>query len=132
MLLSLTLALGVSAQRKGYIPVYRPHVYVTPYIGLGYGYGYPYFGYPSFGYPYNSPYSYRRMPYKLQLQIESINDDYREKIRQARKDKSLTHAQKRQEISTLKTEKEQEIINAKRDFSKSPRTNNDGSSRDNS
>ena len=70
------------------------------------------------------------MPYKLSLQIQSIKADYRDKIRDARKDKSLSHSQKRQEIRSLKAERDQEIIDAQRNFSRrGKRTNNTGKSR---
>src|SRR6476620_10136018 len=115
MLVSITLALEVSAQRKGYYPiyrhVYRPRVYVAPF-SYGLGYPNPYYPYyPYYGYPY--PYGYRQMPYKLGLQIESIKDDYQNRIRQTRHDKTLSHAQRRQEIRNLKAERDQDIINAK-------------------
>ena len=132
MLISVTLSLGVSAQRKGYYRTYRgyyhtyrPRVYVSPF-SYGLSFGYPYYGYyiyPYYSYPYN-PYFGRVMPYKLALQIESIKDDYRNRIREARKDKTLSHSQRRQEIRNLKTERDEDIINAKREYSRSPRGNN--------
>ena len=134
MLISITLGLGVSAQRKGYYPVYRhvyrPPVYVVPF-GYGLGYMNPYYPYyPYYGYPY--PYRYREMPYKLGLQIESIRDDYQNRIRQARNDKSLSHAQWRQEIRNLKAERDQDIINAKRDYSTRPPVMNNRNQQNNS
>ena len=124
MLISVTLSLGVSAQHRVYYHSYHPRVYISPF-SYGLGFGYSYFGYPYFGYPYGYPYyGNRPMPYKLSLQIESIKTDYKNKIREARKDKSLKHSQRRQEIRSLKTERDQEIINAKRDFSRSGRMNN--------
>ena len=121
ILVSTTLALGASAQRKGvYHHIYRPRVIVAPSVGFGYGYplyGYPYYGYP-FGYPYGypNPYEYRRTPYKLSLQIQSIKIDYRNQIRDAKHNKNLSHAQRRQEIRTLKNERDQAIIKAQQDF----------------
>src|SRR5436305_2871990 len=91
MLMAVTISLGVSAQRKGYYyHPYRTHVYVAPRVyvspfSYGLSYGYPYYGFYPYGYyPYNT---YRAMPYKLELQIETIKVDYRNKIREARKDK---------------------------------------------
>jgi hypothetical protein len=122
MLLLVTLTSGVSAQRKGYYPVYhhvyRPRIYISPF-SYGLGYGNPYYSYP-FGYPYR----YREMPYKLELQIESIKVDYKNRIRQARRDKTLNHAQRRQEIRNLKTERDEDIINARRDYSRRPPVTN--------
>lgn len=125
MLLAVTISVGASAQHRVYYPSYHPRVYISPYsYGLGFGYpylGYPYFGYPSYGYPY---YGNRPMPYKLSLQIQSIKVDYKNKIREARKDKSIGHKQRRQEIRSLKAERDQDIINAQRNFSRSGRRNN--------
>lgn len=129
MLISVTLSLGVSAQRKGYhhayhgyYRTYRPRVYVSPF-SYGLSYGYPY--YPYYGYPYGyDPYYRSVMPYKLALQIESIKDDYKNRIREVRRDKSLSHSQRRQEIRNLKTERDEDITNAKKNFSRSPGTNN--------
>ena len=137
MLVSVTLSLGVSAQRKGYHYVYHPRVYVAPFgYGLGYGYpyfGYPYFGSPYYGYPFDYPYyGNRPMPYKLSLQIQSIKVDYNNKIREARKDKSLSHSQRRQEIRSLKAERDQDIIDAQRNFRRSERRNNQNPDNSNS
>ena len=120
ILFSIVLSLGASAQRKGvYHHVYRPRVVVVPSVGFGFGYGYPLYGYPYYGYPYYgypNPYEYRRMPYKLSLQIQSIKMDYRNQIKDARHNKSLSHSQKREEIRTLKNERDQAIIKAQQDF----------------
>ncbi len=108
-----TLSLGAFAQRKGgyhrYAPVTR--VVVTPAIGLGFGFGYPYFGYP-----YGYPYYYGHAPYQLSSQIQAIKVDYRNRIKVARHDKSISHAQRKQEIRNLKAERAQAIANAERDF----------------
>ncbi|MGH2648000.1 MAG: hypothetical protein ACRDE8_10550 [Ginsengibacter sp.] len=126
ILSSVMLSLGVSAQRKGgYYHVYRPRVIVAPRVGFGLGYGYPYFGYPYYGYPYGypNPYGYRTSPYKLSLQIQSIKIDYKNQIRDARHNKSLSHSQKRQEIRTLKSERDQAIISAEQNFRYGNRNN---------
>lgn len=123
ILVSVTLSLGVAAQHRVYYHPYHPRVYIAPY-GYGLGFGYPYFGYPYYGYPFDYPfYGNRPMPYKLSLQIQSIKVDYKNKIREARKDKSLSHSQRRQEIRSLKAERDQDIINAQRNFSRSRRNN---------
>jgi hypothetical protein len=118
------ISLGASAQRKGvYHHIYRPRVVVVPSVGIGFGYGYPLYGYPYYGYPYYgypygypNPYEQRRIPYKLSLQIQSIKMDYRNQIKDARHNKSLSHSQKREEIRTLKNERDQAIIKAQEDF----------------
>lgn len=137
----ITLSFGASAQRtaerhehEGSHHAYRSRVIIVPSLsyGFGYGYGYPYPGYPYYGnpylgYPYGNPYPFyqnRRMPYKLNLQIQAIKEDYRNKIKDTRKDKSLSHAEKKKEIRSLRAERDQEIINAEKDFSKPGRMNN--------
>src|SRR6185312_5805307 len=104
---SFFLAMGASAQRKGsYHHVYRPRVVVVPSVSFGYGVGFgypyfgnPYFGNPYFGYPYGNPfYESRRMPSQLSLDIQSIRNEYQYKIKDVRKDKSISHAEKRKEI----------------------------------
>ncbi|MDP4283726.1 MAG: hypothetical protein Q8891_04845 [Bacteroidota bacterium] len=123
IIFSLTIfSLGVSAQREGgHHHSYSPRVVVVPSVGFGFGYGYPFMGYPYLGYPY--PYNYmspyygvRKMPYNLSLEIQSIKIDYKTKIRNARNDKNLGHSQRRQEIRNLKSERDQAIINAQRNF----------------
>jgi hypothetical protein len=117
------LSLGASAQHRVYYHAYHPRVYISPF-SYRYSYGYP-FGYPYYGNPYSYRYPYyqRRMPYKLELEIQSIKDDYKNQIREARKDKSISHSKRRQEIRSLKTERDREIINAQRNFRRSGRTN---------
>lgn len=139
ILLSVTISLGASAQHGGhgfrgkgyYAPVTR--VYVSPF-SYGFGYGYPYFGYPYFGFPnygYGYPnYRNREIPYKLDLQIQQIKNDYKGKIIAARNDKSLSGKQRRQEIRSLKTDRDKGIIDAKMNFrrpgmnNQNPGTNN--------
>lgn len=109
------LSTGVFAQRKGF---YAPHmrVYVAPLnYGIGFGYPYGYFGYPLFGYPYGYGYS-RMSPYSLNRQIASIRTQYRYKIKAARKDKSVAKSQRKQEVLTLKSERESAINNAELNF----------------
>ena len=140
MLLSISLSVGVSAQRKGDSDAhnrseergeFHSRVYNVPlYYGLGYNYypyyGYSYFGSPYYGYPYygyrfwnrTSHNSNKAIQYKLSLQIKTIKMDYKNKIRQVRHDKSLSHSQKKQKILSLKTERNQSIVNAEKDFVK--------------
>ncbi|MEO8416369.1 MAG: hypothetical protein ABI472_22090 [Ginsengibacter sp.] len=118
VLVSVTLSLGVSAQRKGGYYHRGSRIVIVPSFSYGFGYGYPYFGHPYIGYPYGYPPPYygSRMPYKLSLEIQSIKIDYNNKIREARKDKSVSHSQRRQEIRSLKTERDLDIINAQKNF----------------
>jgi hypothetical protein len=119
ILMSITFSLGASAQRKGHYYAPRTHIYVVPF-SYGVGYGYPYFGSPYFGFPYYGygyPYrEYRSMPYKLTKEIEGIKSDYKYKIKAARKDKTLSRKQRRQEIRSLKSERDKDVINAEMNF----------------
>lgn len=115
ILISLSVSFGVAAQRKGgYYHVYAPRVYVAPY-SYGFGFGYPYFGSP-YGYPYGYGYGARRVPYKLSLQIQDIKSDYKAKIKEERHNKSVSGSERRKEIRELKAERDQDIMDAERNF----------------
>lgn len=122
---SLGLALGASAQYKGRIAgggarIVRPHVIiggyapVVPYLGLGYGYGYglnPFYGFP--------PYSYRSSrPSKLDLRIEDIKLDYKDRIWSVKHDNSLSRKDRKEKVKELKHEKDDAVSNAKRNYYK--------------
>ena len=121
-MISLALSTGAFAQRKGFSGAHRErvHVFVAPMIGLGFGYGYPYFGNPYFGYPYGygfSPYAYRPMSSpRLESQIDAVKSEYRYKIKAVRKDKSISRAQRKQEIFSLKSEQENKIADVEKNF----------------
>jgi hypothetical protein len=111
VLLSLTMAFTVSAQRH-----FHSHVVVVggyaPYYPYGYGFG---FGY---GYPYYPYYGYPSRPTKLDLQIEDIKNDYQDRIWGAKHDNSLSPKERRQEVRQLKHDRDQAIIDAKRNYYK--------------
>ncbi|HET7119145.1 MAG TPA: hypothetical protein VFI29_21810 [Hanamia sp.] len=136
ILLAVTFSLGASAQKIAQTPHSnvthvprqhfshspRVHFYVVPTYYYGFDYGFPYYGYPfgwgypyGFGYPY-FPYRYRNMSNVLNSQIQSIRSEYSYKIKAARKDKSLTKAQRKQEILTLKSDREKDISIAEKNF----------------
>lgn len=115
ILLAVGLSFSASAQ-KGFHGGYgRPHVVVRaapfapfyPYYGFGYGYPYPYAPY----------YGYSR-PSKLQLEIQDIRNDYRDKIWSARHDNSLSRSERRKTIHDLKTERDQAINDAQKNYYK--------------
>jgi hypothetical protein len=116
---SLALASGAFAQKgRGY---YRGHtrVIIAPAIGFTYGgfaYGYPYFGYPFFGYPYGYGFAPYKPTSQLDAQIAAIRADYAYKIKAARKDKSVPKAERKQNILALKSEREQAVANAAKNF----------------
>lgn len=97
------------------------HVYIaggfSPYLGLGYGFGYPYFGNPYFNYPYGEypAFGYGR-PSKLTLQVQDIKSDYKDKIWSARHDKSLSSLQRRETIRNLKNERDKAINNLEMNY----------------
>lgn len=116
-MISLTLSMGALAQRKGF---YAPHtrIIVAPLnYGVGFGFGYPYFGYPyPFGYGFY-PYNYMpRASYSLNRQVASIRNEYSYKIKAARKDKSVSKTQRKQDILALKSEREKDISNAEQNY----------------
>jgi hypothetical protein len=141
VLFSASLALGASAQRVGHLSgggyVYRPHVVVG--VGLGYGYGpfFPYYGWGGpwgFGYPYGYPpyyYGYGTPPPRLAYQINGIKSDYQAQIKDTRHDKSLTHKEKRERIKQLKHDRDQAVVQARRDYFNNSRRNNNNGNRNN-
>ncbi len=141
VLFSASLALGASAQRVGHISgggyVYRPHVVVG--VGLGYGYGplFPYYGWGGpwgFGYPYGYPpyyYGYGTPPPRLAYQIDGIRSDYHAQIKETRHDKSLTHKEKRERIKQLKHDRDQAVVQARKDFYNSSRRSYNNGNRSN-
>ena len=123
MLFTVGLVFSASAQIHGIprsVRVIAPRVTViggySPYMGLGYGYGYnPYFGYN----PFYGPRMYRTSrPTKLDLQIEDITNDYKDRIWSVRHDKNLSSKERRTEVHELKHERDAAIIDAKRNYYK--------------
>ncbi|MBE7174221.1 MAG: hypothetical protein INR73_26840 [Williamsia sp.] len=128
VLFSLSVGLGASAQFKGHIAGggarivrpqviiggYVPYVPFNPYMGYGYGFGYglnPYYGFP--------PYSNRASrPSKLDLQVEDIRHDYKDRIWSVKHDKSLSRQERKDKVKELKHEREDAISDAKRNYYK--------------
>ena len=105
---AITASAAIIHPRGGYYDA-RPRVIVSsgfyspffPYYGYGY-YGYPYFGHVT-------------KPTKLDLRIDDIQNDYKEKIEAARHDKTVARKDRKENVRLLKHEREQAIIQAKRD-----------------
>jgi len=127
ILLTLGLVYGASAQKvsRGGVYYSRPRVSVSmgayapfyPYYGFGYapfayGYGYPFYG-------YNMPYR----PSKLDLKIEDIKKDYQDKIWSVKKDESLSGKEKRNEIRNLKKERDETVLDARKNYYHAPKSN---------
>lgn len=124
ILLTLAMVSGVSAQRHGggfrggYGGGTRVIVSAGAYYPFGayYGFGMP-FGYGYlYGYPYGGGYAYR--PSKLDFQIADIKHDYADKIASARADDGLTRKERRNEVKALKRERDNTILQAKKNYYK--------------
>ncbi len=125
ILFALGFGFGASAQYHGggHIAVaprvIRPRVIIggyapiTPYLGYGFGSGYN----PYFGYPYGPSYRSSR-PTKLDLQIEDIKNDYKDRIWSAKHDDSLSRKDRKAKVHELKHERDDAIIDAKRNYYK--------------
>lgn len=73
-------------------------------------------GYYGFGYPwYATP---PTPPSKLDLQLSTIRVNYADKIKSVRMDKDLPRQERRMKIKDLKTQREHELIDAKKSFYK--------------
>ncbi|HLK29315.1 MAG TPA: hypothetical protein VKT28_12110 [Puia sp.] len=112
VMISLALAGTASAQRFGHGGVYyRPRVVISsgfyPYYGVGFGFN-PFFPY---GYPY-----YNNRPSKLDLQIQDIKNDYKDKIWSAKHDTSLTRKERRDTVHQLKVQRDNEINDLKKNY----------------
>jgi hypothetical protein len=119
VMISLTLAGTASAQRFGHhggAVNYRPHVIISggfyPYYGLGFGFN-PFFPYS----PYY-PYGYHNRPSKLDLQIQDIKNDYKDKIWSAKHDTGLTRKERREKVHELRVSRDNEINDLKKNYYK--------------
>jgi hypothetical protein len=123
ILLCSGIALGATAQHK-VVGIYHGAYAFRPSIGIGfyspfYGpYGLPYWGLPYPGYyPYGMGYS---RPSNLQRKEEDIRMDYADRIYSVKEDSTLTNKQKRQEIRSLKKERDQNIHELVMNYHKQP------------
>jgi hypothetical protein len=116
---ALGLSLHASAQKVVRVaPHYYPRTRVSIGVGMGaWGPYYPYGYSPFYGYP-PSYYGYNARPTKLDLEIEDIRNDYKDRIWSARHDESLSRKEKRQKVHELKSERDHEILQAKKDYYK--------------
>jgi hypothetical protein len=115
-MVALVLSTGAMAQfRHGY---YGGHGFYRSNVGVSVGFGYPYYGY--YGYPYYYPYGptyySSGYPSKLELKVEDINNQCDYKISLVKNDKGLSHKEKRAEKRQLRYQRDQAIIQAKRDY----------------
>jgi hypothetical protein len=114
----LGLTLSASAQKVVHV---APH-YVRPRVAVGLGFGYPYYspwGWYAPYYAYPPAFGYSHRPTKLDLKIEDIQNDYKDRIWSARHDESLSRSNRREKVHELKTERDAAITQAKKDYYKS-------------
>jgi len=126
VLLLTGIVAGASAQHVrvgGSYHYVRPRVVVVgggfaPYPYYGFGFGYYPFGFPYYpSYPYGPAYGYSR-PSKMTMQIEDIKSDYKDKIKSAKHDKSLTRDERKEQVKALKEERDAKIADLKRNYYK--------------
>src|SRR5438309_8118579 len=100
ILLSLGVVASASAQRHfsgGHMGghVYVPHTRVVVGVGAYAPFGFGYYPYGYFGGPWGYPPMYSEArPSRLDLQIQDIKADYKDRIWSARHDKSLPKAER--------------------------------------
>src|SRR5437868_5036385 len=103
---SLMIAVAASAQRghghirpsMGYYPRVGVAMSFSPFYNPYYSPFYPYGVYPTYVLPHR--------PSALELRIEDIKNDYKEKIWAVKHDDGLTRKQRRQEVRRLKHERD--------------------------
>src|SRR3954454_1337485 len=95
------------------VTVVAPYTYISPYYGLGYGFGYSRFYDPFYRYP-----RFQSQPSQLDLQIEDIKNDFQYQISSVKHDKSLAKDVRKQKVRDLKHEREDAIIEAKKNYYK--------------
>ena len=118
---ALGLTLSASAQKVVRVAPH-PRTHVSVGVGFGGGYGYypysPYWYNPWYAYPPGPGYYRSSRPSKLDLEIQDINNDYKDKIWSARHDESLSRKQRRQAVHDLKHQRDNDILQAKKDYYK--------------
>lgn len=126
LILLLTGATMVASAQK-FIPRGGHYHAPRPRVSVGIGFGAPFWGYgygPYYGPGWGSPFynnwggwGYGR-PSRLSLEIADIQNEYQARIKEVRKDKSIPRAERKKEIRQHKTDREHEIIEAKRRYYK--------------
>jgi hypothetical protein len=122
VVLALGVSLSASAQKVVRpVPRVYPRSQVVVGVGGGWGWGGPGFyrpwGYnPWYGYP--PAYAYPSRPSKLDLEIQDIQNDYKDRIWSARHDESLSRKERRKLVHDLKYQRDKEILQTKKDYYK--------------
>jgi hypothetical protein len=93
-------------------------VLLRPSVGFGFGYSpfYSPFGY----YPYGDPYGYNGYgrESKLDMKVGDIEADYSDKIKSAKKDKSISKDQRKEIVKQLKADRDREFHDLKANYYK--------------
>jgi hypothetical protein len=98
-------------------------IIVSPSIGFGYSpyygsaFGYSPFGYSPFGSPYGYNNSYNR-PSRLDMKVSDIKADYKDKIKSARHDESISRDERKKIVAQLKSERDKSIHDLKANYYK--------------
>lgn len=120
--LAVMLAGSVSAQ-KVRVRDRDDRFYARPRVSVGIGLGayplfnpyYPYYWYgPAYGYPYGYYRPYHES--RLDIQIEQIRNDYQDRIWSVRHDNSLSRSERKQKVHSLKHERDDAILQARKDY----------------
>lgn len=97
------------------------YYHARPTVVVGAGFYSPYFSaFSPFYYGY--PYPYVALPYqptKLDMQIADIKNDYADKIESVKLDKNLSGKERREQIREFRRERDQAVLEAKRNYYKS-------------
>jgi hypothetical protein len=128
ILVALGLGFGASAQSKRSgstrplpgkkVVIVRSYPPFSPF----YGYGRPYYGYSPFyspfGFGFDNGYRYQNRPTRLDLQIEDIKNEYKDKIWSVRHSDELSRKEKRQKVQELKYSRDKEINETRKNYYK--------------
>lgn len=117
ILIVTALSFGASAQHRPVVHRVHPRSHVVVGISAPV---YPYY-YRGYYDPFYSPfyrYGYYPRETKLDLKIKDIRNDYQDKIWSARHDKTLSKAERKATIHSLKHERDQALNDAKRNYYK--------------
>lgn len=100
---------------------FRGGFYPRTTVVVGGGFYSPYFSpFGFYGYPYGAPYAVAPyQPTKLDIQVANIRNDYADKIESVKLDKDLTGKERRSQIRTFKRDRDQAVLEAKRNYYKS-------------
>ena len=117
MVTAMLLVMAVSAQH-GRGGGGRTVIVVRPSIGYGFGYSpfYSPFGY----YPYGNPYGYNgyTRPSKLEMKVDAIKTDYKDKIKSAKHDSSISKDERKKIVKQLKADRDRDIHDLKTNYYK--------------